>query len=135
MKPLVPNIDFQQDLVLGHQITAALAATTTFKLFRTRKRMRFDAVEMVWNAQVTQDPTNYYVVQAKAGAVVLAAWSFLTGAQGTLAADTFGSLVNSATDADLVVPASTEITLVFTKTGTAANLPAIGRFNLFGRLI
>jgi len=130
----LPN-EFTEQLTLSHQIVAAIAATTTFRVAKAQGRARIDRVEMVWNAQVTQDATNYYKIDVKKGSTVIASWSFQTSAQGTLAADTFADLVKSSTDADLVVAAGDELTIVATKNGSASNLPALGRINIFGRYI
>ena len=90
----LPN-EFTEQLTLSHQIVAAIAATTTFRVAKAQGRARIDRVEMVWSAQVTQDATNYYKIDVKKGSTVIASWSFQTSAQGTLAADTFADLVKS----------------------------------------
>ena len=98
-------------------------------------RTSSSAATVFHGAGVTQDPTNYYTIEVLAGANVAASWSFLTGAQGTLAADTFGSLVLHATDANRIVAGSGDISFRATKTGTAGNLPAAGRLNLSFRYV
>lgn len=110
----------------------AVTADTTVKLFTVPagKRFRLLRAEYINPTGLAQDATNYFTVKVLAGATVMASWSTLTGAQGTIAADTFVDLVNSATDSELIAAAAAVIALFLDETGTAS-LPA-GRIVLHG---
>lgn len=110
----------------------AVTADTTVKLFTVPagKRFRLTRAEYINPTGLAQDATNYFTIKVLKGATVMASWSTLTGAQGTIAADTFVDLVNSSTDADLIAAAAAVIALFLDETGTAS-LPA-GRIVLHG---
>ncbi len=110
------------DLVFDH---AQVTADTASKEFKTHPKRKFKiiAVEYVNPTGLATDASNYFAVQLKAGSTVLASWSTLTGAEGTIAADTFVSLTLNTTPANLVLAGGTVLTLNLDETGTAT-LPA-----------
>jgi hypothetical protein len=130
--PEISNVDERVIIPYDHiQVTA----DTTIKLFTVPagKKLRLLKAEYVNPTGLAQDATNYFTIKVLKGATVMASWSTLTGAQGTIAADTFVDLVNSATDADLVADAAAVISLFLDETA-AATLPA-GRIVLHGVLV
>ncbi len=120
------NDVFTEFTEIDHGWLAAIAATTVNKLRTIRRPMRVEYVELILPAGYTQDAANFYTIELRKGATVIASWSCQTGAQGTIAADTFVSLVLSATDANRVCAPGNVLSLALVKSGSAANLP-IGR--------
>ncbi len=114
---------------------ASTAATATLFLWKndSGEKVRIDKVKYVNPTGLVADAANYFVIQLKQGAVVLASWSTQTGQQGAIAANTYIDLVLSATDDDLIIDPGEALTLVLTKTGTQT-LPA-GTFQTSSRLI
>src|SRR5690349_10882343 len=106
---------------------ALASATTVVKQFTIQRAARVLKVEYVNPTGYTQDAANYYTLEVRKGATVIASWSLQTGAQGTIAADTLVNLVLSATDANRVLAAGDRLDIALVKTAAAANLPA-GRF-------
>lgn len=96
-------------------------------------KFRLLSVDYINPTGLAQDAANYFNIKVLADAVVMANWSTLTGAQGTIAANTFVALVNSGTDADLVAAAGAIIALFLDETGDTT-LPA-GRIVIRGLLI
>lgn len=136
MEVKFPPLDTTSEVLISHQITAALAASTSFNLGKARKKMRIDRVEFVFDTTITAHASNYYELDVRHGSTPAAKWSFDAdvAGQGTVAADTVTAMVNEA-DASLIVPADAVLKLVATKAASAANLPAVGRVNIFGRYI
>jgi hypothetical protein len=134
MLPRLNADEYQQPFVLSYD-HVQVTDDTTIKLCKipTGKRVRVDKVQYVNPTGLTQDGTNYFTVKLLNGSTVAYSWSTLTGAQGTLTADTFVNLVASNTDADLVFGADAEMKLMLDESGTAT-LPA-GRINVFGRFV
>lgn len=114
---------------------AQATADATIKLYKNTSgsRLRIDEVTYINVTGLAQDATNIFTIKLMQGAVVVASWSTLTGAQGSIAANTFVTLVNSATDADLVIEDDEELAL-FLDEGGDATLPA-GRIQIRGRFI
>lgn len=121
-----PNDVLQEFSEVPYEHPGAIAATTTWKLRTIQRPCRIDKVEYDNPTGYTADPANYYTLELRKNAVVIASWSCLTGAQGTIAADVFVNLVLSATDANRVCAVGDVLTLAAVKTGAAANLP-LGR--------
>jgi hypothetical protein len=121
------------EAALGHmveQITLAydhaqVTADTTIKLYKVPagKKLRVIGIDYINPTGLAEDAANYFNVKVLKDATVMANWSTETGQQGTIAADTFVALVNSATDADLVAAAAAIVALFLDETG-AATLPA-----------
>lgn len=113
----------------------AVTADTTAKLWRcpTGRTFRVDSVDYINPTGLAADATNYFAVQIKQGSVVVAQHSTLTSAQGALTANTFVTLVKSATSDDLVIEAGEVIDLTLDETGTAS-LPA-GSGTIRGRFV
>jgi len=124
---------WQEQFVLTFDHALA-SATTTTKLLTTQRSMRIDKVEYINPTGYTQDATNYFTIALKQGATAIATWSCLTGANGTIAADTFVNPTLSATDADRAPLAGVVLSLALTKFAVAANLPA-GRIVVHGRYV
>lgn len=108
----------------------AIAATGAIKLRTNQRPIRVERCEYDNVTGFVQDPANFWTIQLLFGATVVASWSTQTGAQGTIAADTFVTMTLNATDALRVALASSlapvVISLGFVKTGAPANLP-LGR--------
>lgn len=114
------------DLVeIGFSHVGAIAATTTVGVIQTKADRHFVVDEVVYDNPTgyVQDATNYYILSVQRGATVIAQWSLLTGAQGTIAADTFVTFVNQAL-ANRVVPPATRLDFKLTKVAAGANVPA-----------
>ena len=125
---------FQETQVFPYD-QASVAATTTFKIAKIKnRRFRVDSVQYINPTGFTADPTNYWTIGVQDGATVIASWSCLTGAQGTIAANTFVELVLSATDANLVLVDADIMSVVLTKVAAPAALPA-GRIVVHGRYV
>lgn len=129
-----PN-EFLQELVVLSYDHAALTADTPVKLLKVPagKKFRLDKAEYINPTGLAQDAANYFAIEVKKDATVMASWSTLTGAQGTIAADTFVDLVKSGTDANLVAAAGAIISVNFDETGVQT-LPA-GRIVVHGRYV
>lgn len=124
--PKRPSLSAEKfDLVITHpQVTA----DTTTKEYKTRanKRLRIDAVRYHNATGLAQDASNTFNIklQTGAGPTVLASWdTTTTTGQGTIAADTFVSMVLNATPANLILAGDAELSLFLDETGTAT-LPA-----------
>lgn len=112
----------------------SVTADTTTKEYKTGSRpLRISGIDYINPTGLAQDASNYFAIQVKVGSTVVGSWSTLTSAQGTIAADTFVALVLNATDANLVVPAGSTLTLLLDETGTAT-LPA-GKVIVRGRYL
>ena len=111
----------------------AITATGTTKLFKADRKWRLDRAQLVNPTGLAADAVNFFVIELKQGAVVLATWSTEVGQEGALVAATFVDLVLSATVADLVLDPDQELSLVFTENGTQT-LP-LGRVQIEGRYI
>lgn len=127
------NTDLQEFFSLIHA-NVALSATGADKLIQAQKRTRVDRVLIINPAGFTVDPTNYWTIQFKVGATVVASWSTLTGAQGTLAADTFADMVLNVDTTTLIMNAGDTVSFAYVKTGAPANFPA-GRIQIVGRML
>lgn len=123
----MPNDLLSESNVVAYE-HGTISATTVVKLrtIKTPTRVVFTEYDNV--AGFATDATDYWTVQLRKGATVIASWSTLTGAQGSLPADTFVNLVPSSTDADSVCAAGDVLSLAFVKTGSPANL-TLGRIN------
>jgi hypothetical protein len=130
-----PEISSVDERVLFAYDHVQVTADTTIQLFRipAGKKFRLLSAEYINVTGLTQDASNYFDIKVLKGSTVMANFSTLTGAQGTIAADTFVDLVNSATDANLVAAAADAIKLFLDETGTAT-LPA-GRIVIHGVFI
>ncbi len=102
------------------------AATTTAKLWKTPpgRAARVDRVRYVNPTGLVGNASNFFDVQIRTPTPTVAAkWSTSTAAESTLAANTIVSLTPSATDANRVIPADTDVELNLALTGTQT-LPA-----------
>lgn len=106
-----------------------IAATTTVKLKTVRRPSRCLFVEYKNVAGVTADATDFYTLQILNGSTVVASYSVQTGADGTIAADTFVLLTLSATDTNRIFAAGDVLAVKFLKAASAANLTT-GRVNV-----
>jgi hypothetical protein len=117
--PRRPNTRFQDRFPIPVDV-ASHAATFTQKIHPCE----FGGVlELVMYDNVTglaSDAANYFDIEIKNGAVSMAKWSTLTGAQGTLAADTYVAVPLSA---NVSFNAGDVLSLVLTLHGTQT-LPA-----------
>lgn len=130
----VANAGFLVSGLTGGTNTGNVTATTVSKLLTAQRGMRFDVIELDIPVGFVQDASNYWIIALKKGSTVIAQWSTLTSAQGTIAADTFVNLINSTTDADLVAAVGDVLSLSLTKVASAANLTA-GRIVVHGRFV
>lgn len=106
------------------------SATTTIKIWGAKTRAF--RVDRVWYNNPTgfaASATDYWTIEIKDGTNSLASWSTQNTAQGALTADTPVELVVSTTHTDLA--AGDALTVVFTKTGAPAAIPA-GRLVIEG---
>lgn len=131
--PLDPQTMFTERAPFQRSCPAT-SATSTYPIATpspTRK-FRVERVEIMVDATYTSDATNYYVLTLQKGATVIATWSTLTGAEGTLTGGTPGVMTLSGTDANLVLAAGDVLSLVATKNAAGANITprvvAHGRF-------
>lgn len=122
----------QVSIVVDH---AQVTADTTSKAFKTHPSRHFqvERVDYVNPTGLATDASNYFNVKLLNGATVLANWSTLTGAEGTLTADTFVAMTLNSTAANLVLNPGTEVSLFLDETGTAT-LPA-GKLVIHGRYL
>lgn len=118
------------DVVVNHALTAVDVTTKEHKT-KAGKVFTVDTVDYINPTGLAQDATNFAVVKLLNGATVLATWSTETGQQGTLAANTFVSMVLNGTPANLDLAAGTTITLDIDINGVQT-LPA-GRLIIHGR--
>jgi hypothetical protein len=125
---------FTQELVLLQYDHALENVTFAEKIMKVKQAMRIDLVQYINPTGYVQDATNYYVLGVKKGADVAASWSLLTGAEGTIAADTFVDFTLSGTDANLVCAAGDIISWCGTKVLAGADVP-VGRLVIHGRYL
>lgn len=133
--PKTPNGGLQTGFYLAVD-HVAVTADTTVKLDKVPSglKLRIDSVQYVNPTGLAQDASNYFNIKVLKGAsTVVANWSTLTGAEGTLTANTFVNMVMSSTDADKVLDAADELSYFLDETGTAS-LPA-GRIVIRGRYV
>lgn len=119
-------------IVIAHP---EVTSDTTTKEFETSLSRPFilESAQYLNPTGLVQDASNYFTIKILNGATVLASWSTLTGAQGTIAADTFVTMVMNATPTNLILDAATVISLFLDETGTS-DLPA-GKVVLTGRYV
>jgi hypothetical protein len=129
--------DFLQDREVVPYAHASTAATATIQIYKAPpdRAFKVDRVLYVNPTGLAQDPTNYFVVGVfnPATGNNAASWSTLTGAQGSLPANTLEQLVLSASGPDLVIPPGGLLDLVLTLHGTQT-LP-VGAIRVEGRLL
>jgi hypothetical protein len=131
-----PADNVVDEVLISHQISIAIAATTLVNLGKARRKMRIDRVEFVFDTTITAHASNYYELDVRHGSTPAAKWSFDSdvAGQGTVVGDVVTAMVNEV-DASLVVPAGAVLKFGATKAASAGNLPATGRVNIFGRYI
>jgi hypothetical protein len=114
---------------------AQVTGDTTVRLLKNTsgQQLRIDEIVYINPTGLAQDGSNYFAIQVKQGSVVVGEWSTLTGAEGTIAADTYVALDLSDTDADLIIEDDEILTLLLDETGTAT-LPA-GSIEIRGRFV
>lgn len=114
---------------------AAATADATHKLDKIPAgyKWRLLSADYVNPTGLAQHAANAFIIKVTKDGTVMASWSTITGAEGTLAADTFVTLTNSATDANLVAAADATIALFLDEQGDTT-LP-LGRIVLRGLLL
>lgn len=127
--------DFLQERVVLSFDHAAATADATTKLFKVPagRKLKIDAVDYINPTGLAADATNAFIVKLLKGSTVVASWSTLTGAEGAIAANTFVSLVLSATAADLTFDAA-DIMSLFLDEQADTTLPA-GRVVVHARYV
>lgn len=111
------------------------AATTTFAIETAQRPFRVDAIELVTDTTITQDPANFYALTFRVGGRTVATYSFATGVNGTLTAATPALATLAAESGQNRVAAKGEvIDVVATKNGTATNLSLL-RCVVHGRYV
>lgn len=133
--PRLNSDEYQQQVVLTYDAASANADRTD-KLFKVPagKKFRVDQVRYVNAIGLAGNGTNFFNIKVLKGAATVAFnWSTDTGAQGTIAANTFVDFVGAAADADKVLAGDEELSVFFDLTGTAT-LPA-GRLVVLGRYV
>jgi hypothetical protein len=98
--------------------TDSTSADATLKLFKAPRAMEIDKVEILSVTGLAQDASNYFNIKLLNQALVAANFSTLTGANGSLTANTFmamtlGTLANRSVAADSI------LSLMLDETGTA----------------
>lgn len=112
------------------------AATTTVKMFTAQRFIRVTKVEYINPTGLAGHADNHWTLTLRKGSTVIATYttdSDVVG-QGTLTANAIVLPTLSATDADLVIATDDVVSLVLTKAGTAADLPA-GHLIVHGRYV
>ncbi len=108
--------------------------TALVELFKARRKFRVDQVRYVNPTGLAQDATNFFDIQVKNGATVIANWSTeTTVGEGTLTANAHVDFTLSSTDADLVLDADDVLSLNLSENGTQT-LPA-GYIQIEGRYV
>ena len=97
---------------------AGITSTTTLKLMVTERPFQLESVEIISPTGLTADASNYYVITVQDGSTVMATWSTLSSANGTLTANTFKEMTLSATVANRYTATGDVLTLVMTLHGT-----------------
>lgn len=120
------------EIVINHPEVTGDTTTTEF-IVRADRSFVVDSVKYYNATGLAQDASNYFNIKLLNGAVVLANWSTLTGAQGTLTADTAVNMVLNATPANLVVLPDGVLKLFLDETGTS-DLPA-GKMIVHGHYV
>lgn len=113
------------------------SATIQHKLFSPRRESRLVAVQYVNPTGLAGHASNFWTIDViQSTSTLMARWSTNSDVvgQGTLGANTVVAPTLTATDADLIIPANTLVSILLTKAASAANLP-IGRFCLHYKLI
>ena len=130
----VDNDTYQEFTEVPYEHAGAVSATVVHKLRTARRPVRIDRVEYVNPTGFAADPANYWTLELRKGATVIASYSTQTAAQGAITANTFVTFVLSATDANRVAVEGDELSLALVKSGTAGNLP-LGRMCAHGRYV
>jgi hypothetical protein len=110
------------------------AATTTLACETVDNPTRIDSVEVLNPTGFVADAANYWVLTFQKGSTVIGTWSTLTGAEGTITANTKAAMTMSATDTAKVAAVGDLLKLVITKHGSPAAFPA-GRVVAHGRIV
>lgn len=132
-RPRNKNDIWREGRSFGPFAHSQVTVTTTFpKLFKMGSGREFVIQKVRYHNPIglVQSATDFFKIDLKVGATILASWSTEIGQQGTIAADTFVDMVLNVTPANLKLLASAELTLVATKTGTQT-LP-IGSISVYG---
>ena len=107
---------------------------TAFKIYDSTKKFLVTSVKYLNVDGLAQDATNFFDVQLKNGATVLANWSTeTTVGEGTLTADTWVDMTLSAVDGELILDIGDELLLNLAEDGTTT-LPA-GRIQIEGHYL
>lgn len=123
------NTVLQEKLDWQLDIANAIAATVTFPLGTTETDFYIEKFEVTAFGGFVGDPANYWVITLQDGATVLATYSTLSTAQGTLTAGAMGagSLGTTISGAK-----GDTLSIVLTKNGNALNFPAQSRIRAAG---
>lgn len=100
------------------------------EIFKPRRKFRVIQVRYVNPTGLAADATDFFDIQVKNGAKLVANWSTETGEEGTLAADAHVDFSLAADTADLVLEADDVLSLNLAEDGTQT-LPA-GRLQVEG---
>lgn len=131
-RPRRENLHLQERVTLTHA-HAQLTGTATEIAFKASRDFILERVRYVNDTGLAAHAANFFALQAKNGAVVMADWSTEVGEEGTVAAATFVDLTNSAVVGALNLAADDVLSFVFTESGTATLPP--GKFLLEGRYL
>jgi hypothetical protein len=106
---------------------------TLVEIFKPRGRFLVEQVRYVNPTGLAVHATNFFDIQVKNGATVVANWSTETGEEGALVADTHVDFTLSVVDGALVLEADDVLSVNLEENGTQT-LPA-GRFQIEGRYL
>lgn len=117
-------------LTFDHDQLTADAASKVWKNHPTLS-FRVDKAYYVNPTGLAAHGTDYVIIALKNGATQITKWSTLTGAEGTIAADTYVTLTNSSTESELILAPGDVLTLDIDAHGSPTLPP--GRVVLHGR--
>ncbi len=133
--PAKPKNPYQSDFTLAFDHAQVVNTDTTVRMFKVPagKRLRVDSVQYFNATGLAANASNFSNIKLLKASTVAFNWSTETGQQGTIAADSWNSMVGSATDGDKVFAAGDVMSLFADMTGTVT-LPA-GRVVVHGRYV
>jgi hypothetical protein len=129
------NAVLQEIAPIDLDLVAAVSATTIFPIATMERDYAITKFELEVPGGYTADASNYYVITLQTGAgspVVLATWSTLTSAQGSLTTLVFSSAVLSTPPTGV---SGDQLNIACTKHASAVNIPAQTRFRVHAKLL
>ncbi len=103
----------------GVDANGSVLADTTIKLFKAKTRgIRLERAHLNLPLGLAQNASHYCIFKILKGSTIMASWSTLTGAQGTITANTPVELVMSATVANRFLDDGDQLSLFLDVTGT-----------------